>query len=96
MRRFNSSKVKALGNLVPLNDKQKARLRSANGVKVRWAVDAAPSGDSKPKERDFLTCVRSDYKPPRVRGASGTRLSEAKRAMVQDRNAKRAAFFASL
>ena len=95
MRRFNSNKVKALGNLVPLNDKQKARLRSANGVKVRWSIDA-PAPDNKPKERDFLTAVREDYRPPRLRGRSGTRLSPEKRALVEKRRADRAAFFASL
>lgn len=95
MKRFNPNKVKSLGNLVPLNDKQKARLRAANGVKSRWSVDQDRPAD-KPKEREFLTHVRADYKPPRLRGASGTRLSPEKRAMVERRRADRAAFFASL
>jgi len=95
MKRFNPNKVRPLGNLQALNDKQKARLRAANGIKQRWAVD-----DVKPSEvktvREYLAPVKADYQPPKLRGRSGTRLSPEKRSMVELRRGERRAFFASL
>ena len=96
MKRFDASKVKMSTHLVPSSDKQKARARAANGIQMPFAAGVGPAAISKPKERDFLMVTKSDYKPPKLRGASGTRLSPEKRAMVELRRDRRAAFFASL
>lgn len=95
MKRFNSDKVPMSHHLVPLSDKQKARNRSARGIKKLWASDIERSNAVK-ADRPFITEVRADYKPPRLRGNSGTRLSPEKRAMVELRRSGRAEFFASL
>ena len=94
MKRFNASKVRALGNLQPRTEKQKAFARRANGLKMRWSQDreAAPVK----KSRDFLSCVSKDFVPAKPRGNSGTRLSAAVRAAVAARRQAREAFFASL
>lgn len=95
MKRFDSSKVRSSHHLVPLSDKQKVFRRRQLGIKSRFASDVAPSNGPK-ADREFITAVKSDYKPPRLRGRSGTRLSPEKRAMVERRRGDRAAFFASL
>lgn len=95
MKRFNSSKVRALGNLQPKSEKEKAFARRSNGIKSRWSVDAMVSSEVK-REREFLAPMKADYKPPRLRGRSGTRLSPAKRALVEARLAARKEFFDSL
>ena len=96
MKRFNASKVRMSTHLTPSSDKQKARVRSANGIQMPFARTVGPVEIKPPKDRDFIAPTKSDYKPPRLRGASGTRLSPEKRAMVQRRRDLRAAFFASL
>lgn len=96
MKRFDASKVKMSTHLVPSSDKQKARARAANGIQMPFARTVGPIEIKPPKDRDFLAPMRADYKPPKLRGASGTRLSPAKRAMVELRRDARAAFFASL
>lgn len=97
MKRFNASKVRALGNLQPMTDKQRARNRSARGIQMPHASGVGPAPISKPNnEREFIAPMKADYRPPRLRGRSGTRLSPEKRAMVERRRDLRAAFFASL
>lgn len=96
MKRFNASKVKASTHLLPLSDKQKARARAAKGIQMPFARGVGPAVVAPPKDRDFLAPTRADYKPPRLRGRSGSRLSPEKRAMVELRRDARAAFFASL
>lgn len=96
MKRFNSSKVRMSNYLQPASEAQKRYIRRLNGIQMPRAAAVGPKPIDKPKDRDFLTCVKSDYKPPRLRGRSGTRLSDAKRAMVELRRDARAAFFASL
>jgi hypothetical protein len=76
-----------------LTEKQKQVLRRLNGTRQRWALDK-PTPAIK-KTRDYLSVVKSDYVPPRLRGQSGTRLSASKRAMVQTRLGLRRAFFES-
>lgn len=94
MRRFNSSKVRALGNLQPLSEKQKAHLRRVNGIKVQWSQDRDPPPVK--KVREFDAPVKPGFVPAKPRGRSGCRMSAAKRAMVLDRAVRRAEFFASL
>jgi hypothetical protein len=84
-----------MGNLQSMSAKQKAHARRSNGIKMRWSVDETKASD-KPKEREFLLPRRENYKPPRLRGASGSRLAPAKRAMVEARTQNRKAFFAEL
>jgi len=79
----------------PLTEPQKRYLRKLKGIKAPWSVDK-PVTNAKPKAREFLTCVREDYQPPKLRGRSGTRLSPEKRAMVKSRLADRREFFAAL
>lgn len=95
MKRFNASKVRALGNLAPLSEKQKAFLKRSKGLKGRWSQDQSEVS-ARPKEREFLTVKRADYLPPRLRGNSGTRLSAELRAAVEARRQARERFFASL
>ena len=97
MKRFNPHTVRASKHLQAKTDKEKAALRRANGVKQRWAVDDAPIKTSKVTEyRECHAPIRRDYKPPRLRGRSGTRLSPEKRALVAARHEGRKAFFAEL
>lgn len=95
MKRFNASKVRALGNLQPKSEKQKAFARRSNGIKVRWSKDH-DAVNTKPKERDFLTIVKADFVPRKPRGRSGCRLNDATRARLMQRVSLREAFFASI
>lgn len=96
MKRFNSNKVRALGNLQSQSDLQKRYNRRVRGIMKPFSAAVGPVEMVKPKERDFLTCVRADWSPPKIRGANGTRISPAKRAAIQARQVARAAFFAEL
>jgi hypothetical protein len=79
----------------PLTEKQKRYLRKVNGTKKPFALDMVRP-DNRNKEREYYAPIKASYKPCRLRGNSGTRLSEAKRAMVRSRLDARAAFFAEL
>lgn len=92
MRRFNSSKVKALGNLAPITERQKRFARQQRGMVQPFSAAVGPAISVKPKERDFLCPVKPDWAPKR----KGKRLSDAKRALVEAKRDARAAFFASL
>ncbi len=95
MKRFNASKVRALGNLQSKSEREKSyakRVYRAQLDAVKFAtVDRAERADkSKPLPR------RDDYKPAKVRGRSGTRLDPAVRELVAKRNAAREVFFAGV
>lgn len=100
MKRFNSHTVRASKHLQAKTDKEKAAMRRANGTTQRWAADDAPIlpfgavATMAPKE--YLAPMREDYKPPRLRGRSGTRLDPRVRAIVAARREGRKAFFAEL
>jgi|SRR6478609_2835040 len=96
MKRFDASKVRPSSYLQPTSEKAKRYHRKMSGIVAPMSTAVGPRPDDKPKDREFLLPRRSDYKPPRLRGASGTRLSPAKRAMVELRQDKRRAFFAEL
>lgn len=100
MKRFNPHTVRASKHLQAKTDKEKAAMRRARGVKQRWAVDDAPilpfGVDVVVPVREFTAPMREDYKPPRLRGRSGTRLNPATRALLAARRVDRKAFFAEL
>jgi hypothetical protein len=79
----------------PLTEKQKRYLRTLNGTKTRFAVDAVVSTEVK-RLRDFSAPYTIKLNKRFKRGTSGCRMSPEKRAMVQLRLDKRAAFFAEL
>ena len=94
MKRFNPNKVRALGNLQTKTDAEKRAIKRLNGTRDRWSMDT-PAHPVK-AVREYLAPVDPSYRPPRLRGRSGTRLSHEKRAMVLDKAYRRAAFFASI
>lgn len=89
-------KSRATGNLQSQSERQKQYNRRVKGIQKPFASTVGPIEIKPPKDRDFNAPMRADYKPPRLRGRSGSRLSPAKRAMVELRRDARAAFFASL
>lgn len=95
MKRFNASKVRALGNLQSLSETQKRALRRERGLKQRWSLDTVRPSDVK-TVREYLAPVKADFVPAKPRGRSGTRLSPEKRAMVAAKSVARREFFASL
>jgi hypothetical protein len=94
MRRFNASKVKALGNLQPTSDKQKRYLKRVHGIKQMFAEDKPlPAFKA---SRDYLCPMKSDFVPRKPRGRSHVRMGkEARDAMVR-RHEAREAFFAGV
>jgi hypothetical protein len=98
MKRFNSSKVRMLGNLQPISEKQKKFLRKARGISKPFASDAEPH--EVVKVREFNGPMKPDWKPARRRGANCCRLDNTKRvAMVVAQaahTAAREAFFEEL
>ena len=94
MKRFNSNKVRALGNLQSKSEKQKAYSRRLNGIKVRFSLDKEPPAIK--KSRDYLCPVRADYVAPKPRGRSHVRMSHEKRLAILERHEAREKFFASL
>lgn len=89
-------KSRATGNLQSLSEIQKRYNRRAKGIVKPFSAAIGPVETDKPKERDFLVCMRADFKPARIRGRNGCRLSDAKRAELTAHHAAREAFFASL
>lgn len=91
--------VKAMGvkqyRTEPLTDKEKARLRAANGVKARWAVDPKVTSEVK-KVREYRETIKVELPRRRKLGTSGSRLSPELRAIVEARGAARAEMRASL
>jgi hypothetical protein len=96
MKRFNAQTVRPSSHLQPTSEKAKRYHRKVNGIVQFRSAAVGPKPDDKPKDREFYLPRREDYKPPRLRGASGTRLSPAKRSMVELRTQNRKAFFAEL
>ena len=96
MKRFNSSKVRALGNLQSKTEKQKAYTRRVNGIKVRWSQDRDPPAMK--KSRDFKAPVKADFIPVNVKrkGRNGCRMSAEARAKLAAHHAAREAFFGSV
>lgn len=80
----------------PLSEAQKRHNRRVRGVVMRRSSAVGPVEIQKPKARDFLTCVKSDYVPAKPRGRSGCRMSPAKRALVMAKRSAREAFFATI
>lgn len=95
MKRFNSHTVRASKHLQAKTDKEKAAMRRANGTKQRWAEDLEVKADA-PKLRKFHAPRRDDYKPPRLRGRSGTRLDPRVREIIAARREGRRAFLAEM
>lgn len=90
---FTQPKVKCLGNLQPLSDKEKAY----NKRKLRELLRGP---EEVKRVRPFNGPVRADWKPSKRRGANCCRLSDAKREAIRvaldSRQQLRSAFFASL
>lgn len=80
MKRFNSSKVRPLGNLQPVSEKQKKYLRKVRGIRKPFALDGEQPEVK--KVREFNGPVKADWKPARRRGANCCRLSDAKRVAI--------------
>lgn len=82
---------------VPLTDKEKARLRAANGIKKPFSVDRVTS-DKPKKDRDFLapTNIVNTISPRKRRGFNGCKLSPELRAIVKAKLEAREAFHAEL
>ena len=84
--------VKAMGvkqyRSEPLTDKEKARLRAANGVKARWAVDGNLVPEIK-KVREYRETIKVELPKRRKLGTSGCRLDPRIRAIVEARGAAR-------
>ena len=101
MKRFNANKVKPSCYLTPSSEKDKAALRRINGIKQRWAcdLDAKEYNEAARVKRAMArkpAPLREDFKPSRLRGNSGTRLSPEIRAIIQSRMVARGEFFAAL
>lgn len=94
MRRFNASKVKALGNLTPSSEKQKAFARRQRGVKQRFAEDKPDPAFQ--ATRDFLCPMKPGFIPRKPRGRSHVLMGKTSRDAVDHKLAQREAFFRSL
>ena len=81
----------------PLTEPEKRYLRKKNGVKSRFAVDAAPASD-KPKERDYLcpTKITETISRRKRRGFNGCKMSHANKLLVLQRADARLEFLRSL
>lgn len=96
MRRFNSSKVKALGNLSPTTERQKRFLRKAHGIVQPFSAAVGPVVSDKPKERDYLCPMKPGFVPRKPRGRSHVVMGAEARSALTARAKLREAFFASL
>ena len=76
-----------------LTEREKAYRRRTLGLKKPHSADL-PAPAMK-KVREYLAPIKPDF-VPRVRGRTGCKMSEAKRAMVLRRVEARRAFFAEL
>jgi hypothetical protein len=98
MKRFNPHKVRPLGNLQPVSEKQKKFLRKARGVSKPFASDNPPAEVL--KVREFNGPTKADWKPARRRGSNCCRLNDATRVAIKRAQAAhetaRAAFFEEL
>lgn len=79
-----------------LEEREKRALRRALDTRKPFDLSVGPKDLTVKRERDFLTETKPGYKPGKLKGRSGTRLSPEKRAMVELRRTRRAEFFASL
>lgn len=96
MRRFNSSKVKALGNLAPITERQKRYLRKQRGIVQPFSAATGPAVSDKPKERDYLCPMKPGFVPRKPRGRSHVLMGAEARTQLAARAKLREAFFASL
>lgn len=103
MKRFNSNKVRALGNLQSKTELQKRRDRAAKGVKKLFSVDGYDDRNKSLKtpseqsvERKWLAPRKLGYVPAKPRGRSGTRLNAETREYLVAQSLAREAFFAGL
>jgi hypothetical protein len=81
-----------------LEEREKRAIRRSKGIKKPYDLSVVNGGVTlvAPKVRTFYAPMKSDYRPPKLRGRSGTRLSSAIRQAMALREAAREAFFASL
>lgn len=85
------------GRVVPLTDKEKARLRASKGVKSVFSSSSTLDDEPAFKAtREHLTVVRDDWVPPKLKGRSGTRLDPRIREMVKRKAAAREEFLRGL
>lgn len=96
MKRFNAQTVRPSSYLQPTSEKAKRYHRKVSGIVMPMSAAVGPKPEDKPKERDFFAPVKSDWKPPRLRGASGTRLDPKVREIVERKRAANRAFHAEL
>lgn len=91
--------VRAMGvkqfRVEPLTDKEKARLRAANGVKSRWSKDDRAI-NTKPSDDPKFVAPYSIKKISKRRKFSGCRLSDETRALVEQRKLLKAGFLDAL
>jgi hypothetical protein len=81
----------------PKTERQKKYLRTVRGTKLRWSKDLPTKPYRVQKEMlpEYIACSKN-FSLPRLRGRSGTRLSEANRLKLQEKLEARRAFFAEL
>ena len=97
MRRFNASKVKALGNLAPITERQKRFLRKQRGIAQPLSAATGPAVSDKPKLReDYLCPMKPGFVPRKPRGRSHVLMGRDARDKIAARLKLREAFFASL
>jgi hypothetical protein len=90
MKRFDSSKVRCLGNLVPLSDKQKAA--NLREFKKEQRVDNGPNEN----HTTFVAPYKIKFGRRTKRGFNGCKLDPRIRAEVERRRALNADFHAAL
>ena len=78
----------------PLTEREKAYLRRVKGIVKPHSASVGPKPSDKPKEREHLAPIKAGFRP--AKRGSGCRMSASVRAMVEQRNEARRAFFAEL
>jgi len=79
----------------PLTEREKAYLRRVKGIVQPHSAAVGPKPSDKPNnEREYLAPVKVGFRP--AKRGSGCRMSASVRAMVEQRNEARRAFFAEL
>lgn len=90
MKRFDSSKVRMLGNLIPLSDKQKAA--NLREFKKEQRVDTGPNEN----HTTFLAPYTIKFGRRTKRGFNGCKLDPRIRAIVEAKRQANANFHAEL